>query len=287
MKLWTQNLNDRDKHLFHFRGALKNEINYGNYLSWEFVSGPALKLKYQHGEVHGDQEKSQLVLGLFFFTIYLSFNLPASWYFYQQHIATWDNNRKFELVDGREYGFYFYEWAFVWSWHHKINESSTTDPWWMRQYVRIDDLFLGKPESLQDELLESEDVYFAIGEKEFKFDNIKWTRIRRFRRYIPYVLFNRHGYSLNIKIDKPPMTGGKWGDDGTYGMSCEWKGPTPNWKNRVECEKWVVSIYCANVFDEIRRRGTADGPRAVQKEDVFEYIGQKPVHFEAVASEPR
>lgn len=278
MYTFFQNLNETGKKLFYFRGALGSDYRK-KWFSYEFSSGPALKLMYYHGN-HGDAE-SMLTIGFFFFTLYLSFYLPKSWYFKEKHVATWDNNREFYLLDEREYGFRFYDWAFVWSFHQKMNESSSKDPWWMRQYIHIDDLILGKRERLENKICNAKDVYFMIGDKEFKMDSITWKRNRDFRRYIPYFLYHKTWHSVEMKIKNPPMISGKgensWdcGDDGTFGMYSGWDGSTPRWDNIEALSKEAVTYYVDSVFKDLKKYGGSDSERGIRKGMAFKYIGRK------------
>lgn len=278
MNFWFQNLNENKKQLFAFRGSVGRDWNK-TWFSYEFSSGRNLALKYTHGD--DDGLPSRLRLGLGFFTIYLSFSLPKSWYFKRKCIATWDNNREFWITDEREYGFYFYRWAFVWSWHKRPHESSRRDPWWSSAYIHIDDLILGKPECLTDELGSIEDVFFEVGEKEFKMDKIKWDKTRRFRRRIPYSLFHRTFYGVQMEIENPPMIAGKgensWDidDDGSFGMSAPWDGPRVTWKNRDECAEIAVRYYVNSALKDARRYGSGSGDRGISRDDSFQYIGRK------------
>jgi len=281
-----QNLNESKKKLFHFRGAFARDYN-SRIFSYEVYTGPALKLKYQHGEAEDLDASSRLTIGLFFITVCLSFYLPDSWYFKRKCVATWDNGREFYIVRGREYGFYFYNWAFVWSWHNKINESSAKDPWWMRQYIHLDELIIGKLERLEDSLIEAENIWFKLGDKEFVMDSIKWERNRSFRRFIPYSLFHRTWYSVKMDIKKPPMVSGKgensWdcGDDGTFGLSAPWRFDIiPNWTNRQECIRLAIQYYVDGVLKDAFRYGGSSSERGVNRDSVYSYIGTKPTEQE-------
>lgn len=279
MYFWFQNLNENLKKLFHFRGSVGRAYNK-QWFSYELCSGRSFAFEITHGEA-GDQEATRLRVGCLFFDLYLKFRLPSWTYFKRKCIATWDNNREFYLVQGRHYGFYFYDWAFVWNFHAKVFESSSSDPWWMRQYIHIDDFFLGRPELLTDDLMSAEDIYFKMGTKEFKIDSIKWERCRRFRRHIPYSLYHQTWYRVEIKIDQPPMRAGKgensWdcGDDGIFGMSREWQGTNPNYLNYDQCIKEAVQLYVESVTEDAKRYGGSDSDRGVRADFPFEYIGRK------------
>lgn len=282
MRFWYQNLKkeDREKKLFNFRGSVGPDDYRKTWFRYQLCSGPSFKLKYQHGEADDGGPSSMLILGFFFFTAYITFYLPERFYFTKKCIATWEGNREFYLIEGREYGFYFYNWAWVWSFHAKINESNSKDPWWMRQYIHIDELILGKTESLKDDLVSIDNVKFMLGDKEFNMDSIKWVRYRRFRRFIPYVLFHRTWYSVDMKIDKPPMRAGKgensWDcdDDGAFGVHRGWEYEMPTWQNRDACAKLAVDLYVSDFFKDVKRYGGgSDSDRGIQRDAAYKYIG--------------
>jgi hypothetical protein len=287
---WFQNLNDnpRDKRLFWFRGSIGPNYR-SNWLKYEIASGPALRLKYQHGEAGDDDCSSCISIGLGFVTAYLTFNLPSSWYFKRKSVATWDNNKEFYFIDGRDYGFYLFEWAFVWSLHAKINESSSSDPWWMRQYIRLDDLVLGRVEVLKDDLTSIDNIAFKIGNAEFLMNSIAWYRYRRFRRFIPYSLYHQSSISVDMKIDKPPMRRGKgensWDcdDDGSFGLHTGWKFESPTWQNRDKCAELAVRYYVDSAKKEAKKYGSGSGPRGIKSDSEFTYIGRRQEHVVEVS----
>jgi len=261
MNHWFQNLNDNRKKLFHFRGSFQDKDYRKNFLKYEICSGPNLKLRYGCSE-----DGPQWTIGLFFFTAYLTspfLKIPF-------------------LNSGREYGFYFHEWAFVWSWHSKRFESSSQDPWWMSQYIHLDDLVLGKPERLEHEICEISDVYFKIGNKEFKMDSIVWEENRTFRRHIPYTLYHRTFYSVKMEIKDPPIYSGKgenfWdcGDDGSYGLSAPWNFERPMWDKRDQSAEKAVRYYVDHVMKSVARYGGSTSERGIRKDLAFEYFGRKP-----------
>jgi hypothetical protein len=270
------------RHWFHHRWFW-NTKKRGYRL--EVSSGPALSFEFQRGEAGDGGNECMLKLGLLFFTIYFTFPLPSKFIERKKCVATWDNNRVFWLPQGRLYGFYFYQWAFVWSWHSKVHESSNSDPWWMHQYWHIDQWFLGRNESVRTNVgLEAKNIYFKIGEQEFKMDSIKWERVHWFRTFIPFALYNRKRHYVEMNIEKPPMRAGKgensWdcGDDGTFGMHRSWEKPlpVPTWQNTDVCAKLAVVIYVKEVFKDAKRYGTAEKEnRGFSLEDDFKYIGSK------------
>ena len=281
---WFQNLNDnpKDKRWFYFRGSFGPNYR-STWLKYEIASGPSLRFKYQHGEAGDDDCSSCLSLGLGFFTAYLTFHLPKSWYFKRKCVATWDNNREFYLTDGREYGFYFHDWAFVWNFHSKINESSSSDPWWMKQYIHLDELVFGRVEVIKDELTSIENIAFKIGHAEFLMNSIAWYRYRRFRRFIPYSLYHKSSISVDMKIDKPPMHRGKgensWDcdDDGSFGLHTNWKYETPTWQNRDKCAELAVRYYVESAKKDSKKYGSTSGPRGIKTDSEVVYLGREKV----------
>lgn len=284
MRHWFQNL-DEDGKLIRFRGSLSGDHTVARgktYLEYSVCSGFECRLKFQHGEARDDQYSSTLCLGLLFFTIWLTFPLPRSWYPVRKVKASWKGGEDFALVDGRDYGFYFYDWAWVWHWHAKVHESSSRDPWWMRQYIHIDELFLGRREFTERELMSSENVGFRLGGKEFLMNEIKWDERKYFRRFIPFALYHRTHVGVNMKIDKPPMRSGKgensWdcGDDGCFGMSRPWPHPKPSYMDRVNAERMAVTAYVESILKDAKRYGGSSGERGIRSDDKFEFIGRPP-----------
>ena len=277
IRFWFQNLNESGKRWFEFRGAIYSGAKtLFSYSAW---SGPSLKLQYTHGS--NDGEKSTIYVGLGFMTLCFSVNLPESWYFKRKCIATWDNNREFYLTDGREYGFYFYNWAFVWHWHKKVNESGGKQPWYRDIYFHIDDFFLGKTEYFTRDLTDVENVKFKLGGKEFTMNSIKWMDATWFRRRIPIALYAQRMVKVDMKIDKPPMRAGKgensWdcGDDGTFGSHGPWRHVRPTWMNRAEIAKLAVEDYVKSVLKDAKKYGRGDGEQGISAADAFEYIGME------------
>ena len=277
MYWFFQNLKkeDREKRLFHFRGTVGQRG-----FRYEIASGPALALEYQHGEACDNESSSMIRVGFLFFTVYLIFYLPSKWYLQRKCIATWDNNREFYLVDGRRYGFYFFEWNCSWSFHAKINESSSKDPWWMRGYWSIPSLIFGRIETMKDEAWpKGKDVKFSLGGKEFVVDEVKWIIYHNFRRRVPFALYRKRWVSVDMRLSKPPMYSGKgensWdcGDDGSYGLHCSWPYELPTYKTVERDLELAVELYVEHVMDDVRRYGGSSSERGVSRDAVFKYIG--------------
>lgn len=248
----------------------------------EVASGPDFSFQFQRGEAGDNENACQITLGLLFFTIFFTFPVSERFLEKKKCIATWDNDREFWLVQGRHYGFYFYEWAFVWSWHAKVHESGSADPWWMHRYWHIDEWFLGKWECLESNIgPELQNIYFKIGNKEFKIDSVKWSRRQRFRRFVPFSMYHKTWISYELDCKSPPMRSGKgennWdcGDDGTFGVSGPWKGIEPRWDKRDELAREVVTQYVRGVLRDAKRYGGADGDRGISANDQYEFIGFK------------
>lgn len=264
---WFQNLNESKKQLFHFRGtwSLWWHNKLGRHtdlqlLRYEFSSGRNLRFEIGFGEDPG----ISFSIGLFLFSVYLTFPF-------------------FNVRAGRRVtGFYFHEWVFVWSFWKNPWERSNKDPFWRSWYFRIDDFFLGSSETLEDDIIGGEDLFFTLGGKEFKIDSVQFKRKRRFRRFIPYSLYHNTWVSIEIKCDKPPMHSGKgensWdcGDDATYGLYCSWDKNKPSWKNSKESMKLAVDYYVEHVLKDTKRYGGSESERGVKNSDVYVYIGRKP-----------
>lgn len=253
---WFQNLNSRNERAFHFRGALYSKKRNKRIVHYEVVSGPCLSVRVTHGEAGDDSYSTCLGIGLIFFRVWLTFSLPKWTYEKRKCIATWDNDREFYLVQGREYGFYWYEWTFWWNWRAKVNESSSKDPKWMRFNFCVPDFLFGRVEVISNEVLTANNLKFKLSGKEFVMDSIKWERNRRFRRHIPMSLYSREWYSVDMRINNPPMRAGKgensWdcGDDGTYGLGMQWKHAKPTWANSTESKRIAVRDYVESVLKD-------------------------------------
>ncbi len=272
MRHWFQNLAKEDSKLVHFRGTLWGKKK--RLLSYSVWSGLNLRLSYIHGEADDSSGSSSLTIGLLFITVCLTFDLPKNWYFKRKCIATWDNNREFWLTDGRRYGFYFHDGAFVAYWNKPTASGDC------QVYFQIDDFFLGRTEVHRQNVCEVKDVQFRIGQKEFKLDQVSWERCLRFRRNVPFSLWHKEYCRVEMEIENPPMRAGKgensWDleDDGTYGLSTTWPYPTP--KGRLgeleELKKLAVKVYVENTLKSAHKYGAGGGERGVSASDAWEYI---------------
>lgn len=258
MRFWYQDLNkdEKRKRLFYFRGSVGS--NKRDWFRYEFASGPSCKLR-----ISDDDGALAFSFGLIFFTLYLTlFQLGTP---------------KFML--GRGTGFYWYEWELWWECNQLKWESSSSDPWWRKGAIHFDEIFLGKAELIRDRWTSSENIEFELGGKKFVMDSIKWEKWRRFRRHIPYILYHRDSFHVDMEIKNPPLYSGKgensWdcGDVGTYGLSMVWKHLPPSWNNRIECSKLAVDEYVKNVLNYAKRYGGSTSERGVNKESEYKYIG--------------
>lgn len=263
MRYWYQNLNESKRRLFHFRGSIGFDSARWTLLDYEMSSGPSCQFTVKIKPYNS----VSLTIGLLFFTAYLT--LP--FFSFRKWIS-----------ESRKSGFYFYHWALVWDWMAEEWEShSAKDPWWKHFYFHIDDFFLGRMERLEDDLADIDNVSFKLGEKTFVMNSIKWTQNRCFRRHIPYTLFHRTWFSVEMKIDKPPMHAGKgensWDcdDDGAFGVSKAWGHERPTWLNREAMAKIAVQEYAENCLKDAARYGSGSGERGARKSDAFEYIGRE------------
>lgn len=278
MYAWFQDLREDAKHkLFFFRGSIGKSYDK-QWFKYELCSGPSFKIKYQHG--HHSNSESMLVLGLFFFTIYLTFFLPNSWYWRRKYTNP-TSGRTATFIDDREYGFAIYNWSFVWSWHLKPMEYSYKDPWWMHFTIHFDELLLGRRETLEQRLVEVSDIYFMLGEKEFKIDKASFTKRSGFRRHIPFSLYHKQWYAVDISVERPPQYSGKgensWdcGDDGIYGIFQEWKGTTPSFGVTNTLAQEVADYYVSGVLKNAKRYGGSSSERGISSDSVYKYIGRK------------
>ena len=100
--------------------------------SWnlEMLLKPSCGLRLTYGGACDDDRSCCLYLGLLFISVYIVFPWPEKLLFTYRYKDTY-------LVQGREYGFYFFNWCFKWDWHRKTHELSSSDPWWMSQFYNL------------------------------------------------------------------------------------------------------------------------------------------------------
>lgn len=265
---WHQNLNEDKKSWIHFRGSLTKERPKGRdfrLIGYEFLASKELQCRFRVTLCRWPQIKFSF--GFLFFSLYLT--LPFFGF------------KRLGYEGERETGFYVHNWALVWSfWQDPMGGWSTRDPFWKHFYFSIDDFFLGRNEIIEDRVSEAENVYFKLGDREFCMNRIKWIKRRVIRRFIPYSLYHHTYYSVDMKIDKPPMHAGKgensWdcGDDGSYGLFMGWKHGIPSWNETKKNSELAVRDYVDHCFRKpTKRYGRADDGLA---HDIpFEFIGIK------------
>lgn len=257
---WFQNLNENKNKLFHFRGSFGSSYNK-QWFTYEVCSGFELRFKV----TICPYKQIGLQIAPLFCSLYLNFPFFS--------FAKWIEEKKTT-------GFYVFQWALVWSFMENEWDNPSRRPWWKHFYFRIDDFILGKPESLKDELVSADDVFFELGNTKFKMDSIQWIRYRRFRRHIPYTLFHRTNYCVDMKIDKPPMRAGKgensWDcdDDGSFGIHGPWKHQIPTYLNREECIRLAIDYYVDSVMRDAKKYGGGSGDRGINKTSEYKYIGR-------------
>lgn len=66
------------------------------------------------------------------FSLYLGLEGFPLWRPTRTCIATWDNNREFQLVDRREFDFSIYDWTIRLTPWGQWGEWASQDPWWVR-----------------------------------------------------------------------------------------------------------------------------------------------------------
>lgn len=259
MRHWHQDLNIPKRKQFHFRGTFHSDTHHKLYLKYELSSGRALRFIFERCEDYAGC--LSISLGLIFFTMYLSFPFP---------------NFLLKFIKG-ESGFYLYDWALVAFWKKERWSGSS------QIYFHIDDFFLGKVYSVKGRDISVNDVWFKLGDHEFKMDKITWEVTKYFRSHIPFSLYHRTRKYLNMEIAKPPMRSGKgensWdcGDDGTFGLSSPWEHEIPTYFNDelIKAAKLAVEQYVEHVLKDCDRYGGSSGPRGVDGDSSFEFIGKE------------
>lgn len=268
MRYWFQNLNDNpnNKKLFYFRGSVGSDFN--DWFRYELCSGFSFRLGIQDSE-----GAIGISIGFLFFTIYLTLYKVGTPKFLKDKYCN----------------IYWYECAIWWHFLAKKWESSSSDPWWMSGSFHVDDFFLGKSELIRDRWISVENIEFKMGENLFNMDSIKWEKWRRFRRHIPYSLYHKDAIHVEMNIKKPPLYSGKgensWdcGDDGTYGLSMDWKYLKPTWENKNECARLAIDYYVESVLKNAKRYGGSSSDRGINKNSIYKFIGIKPYTVESCA----
>jgi hypothetical protein len=227
-------------------------------------SGPDLALRVT---AWPDRDETTLYIGLFFVQIFLS-----------SSFLKMEGNEDFTE---RRYGFSFHHNALWWEWNAR-DRFGNNIPFWRRTVIHFDELLFGKPLAVSGRMNDVENVYFMLGNKEFKINEIKWTEHKRFRSYIPFNLYHETYIRCNIKIESPPKRLGKgensWDcdDDGTYEMSYTWEhNVPPHHCNQKECMELAVKDYVDSFKEDAKRYGSGRGPDGASYRDEYVYIGRK------------
>jgi hypothetical protein len=139
----------------------------------------------------------------------------------------------------------------------------------------------GKSIYFTKEIMESyRPVEFWFRGKKYQMDEIKIEKCFWFRSRIPFGLYKKERTAMRLDIKKPPGYQGKgensWdcGDDATYGLSSEYEGPDPTWKNREQVFEWCCKAYCEQVSKSIKRYGRASDDRDMPADKSwFKFIG--------------
>ncbi len=261
MRSWFQNLNENKKYLFHFRGSLSTD-NGLKLLHYELCQQNDFRFEFT---IKNEKEIS-LSFGLLLLSVYLT--IPFFTF-------------NFKNYSGKKLtGFYFYDWTFVTHFMADPYSSSNKDPWYRSISFNIPDFLFGRRETLEDRVNHVSNLYFKIGDKEFKMDSIEWKKKRFFRRYIPYVLYHQTYYAVEMDIKNPPMISGKgensWdcGDDATYGLYAPWKSKViPSWNNQKECAEIALKMYTDGVLRDAKKYGGSESERGIKSKDGYTYIG--------------
>jgi hypothetical protein len=257
--LHFQNLNDGKRKLFHFRGEIGRSWE-NKWLKYEICSGPALSFNLEP-----ESHKTRFVLGLLWFTIYFSvygFVIPF-------------------ITKGRKYGFYTYDWGFWATFGSKPWESGSKDQWYYRINFFPLDFIFGKTIYFSTNLMKSHSPQrFTFRGREYQMDEIYIDRDNWFRSRVPYGLYKKQLLTMRVEIKKPPLRAGKGensydcDDDGSFGLSCLYDGPAPEWTNKNSVFAHVCKKYCESAFKDIQKYGCAGGDTEPSDVFTFEFIGE-------------
>jgi hypothetical protein len=251
--LWFQNLNENKKKLFHFRGAIKSANWNKEYFCYEVVS----RFPSAAFEVYRKGNRLCVRIGVIFFTIYLDFPFLKI------------------LRNNAQYGFYYYSESkdLVFNFGKDNMSSSSKDPWYYSFRVNIRELFFGRSLRLDIPLYENKGtpITFKFRNREYQIEDASVYELRQFYSYIPFSLYNKKSYYLDVQVKNPPMTSGKWGDDACYGLSKGWQGTLDfSWDNRKLIEKQIVEHYLESVKSDLKRYGRASDDTELD-ENVTDY----------------
>lgn len=266
--VWFQNLNKdgyERKRRLNVRGCIGRSWD-DVWLKYQVATGPAFKFNIERDD---EGPGVDVVLGLFFITFYLTFEklrLPF-------------------LKPGREYGFYIFEWR-LWVFCGRSKwESRHDDPWYYKVVVDFPKLLFGDTVYFEKDrgLKNGQPVLFEFRSKQYEMNEIEVSEGHWFRERIPMALYCQRVMRMHLKIEKPPGFAGKGendydcGDDASYGLTCPYDGPPPNWQYRDAVFEYCCRVYCENVSKSIKKRGRASGDDVPADVVDFKYLGVKPL----------
>ena len=263
-----QNLkNNLSGSLVHFRGSISLTNNRNKYIRYEFLINKKIRFDLN---LELDKSEGEILTNtsFLFVTIYLRFP------------------KKFKNYDNRKFGFSFYnfcsDYIFTWNWNVDPDSFSSKTPKYKHIYLVLNDVLFGQVLVINTSISDWKDRYFSVRGKEYKMDSIELTKAVRFRSRIPYFLYNKSAYYIEFKITNPPEYSGKWGDDGSYGLSRlvdNFTMPDDIWKHDTRekyAQLFLFNFYIENFKDNLRRYGRASHDRELPSDVIdFHYIGVK------------
>ena len=256
---WFQNLkNKKHRRWFHFRGALGSSWDK-QWLRYEICQGLAVKAQLEDDEGH-----VQIILGTLLASLYLTFprlNTP-------------------KWLKDRRYGFYIFDWTFVFFWGGFINENRAKDPWYYNYHMNLKDAILGERVHFERSGMESYEPFaFEFRGKRYVMDKIEIKLGHWFRTRIPMALYCEKAMMMSLECKNPPLRAGKgesdWdcGDDGSYGLHMRYDGPELNWNNRDAVFAHCLLRYCEHAAKDIKKYGRASGDTEAVDAFGFKYLG--------------
>lgn len=168
-------------------------------------------------------------------------------------IATWDNNREFELTDERECELNFHDWIlWIKPWSKK-NEWCRSDPWYVRGLTfHLDDFLFGKQKFKEEIIQEKRPIIVPMPEGQyeanFSIEKRTWWKAR-----LPF--WKTICYYVNVDVPKGIPHNGKgensWdcGIDGLMGTSFKID-------NLFEAESKAVTGVIESVMKSRKKYGT-------------------------------
>lgn len=259
MHYWFQNLNEQKKKLFYFRGSVGSAYDK-TWLKYEFCSGFGFGFEFEPS-----RHKTFFIFKPLLFTLYLTiYGLKIPF-----------------IKKGREYGFDIRNWEIWAHFGSRPMESSSKDPWYYTIVIRPLDLIFGKTIFFKKEIMSNyHPVKFSFRNKDYTMDKITIEKRFWIRPRIPFSLYSKEWTCMDIEIKNPPMRAGKgensWDidDTGTFGLSCEYSGPEPTFKNQQAVFEYCCQKYCEEVSKDIQRYGRSNDDRDLPYNFInFKYLG--------------